>query len=67
MLAPPGPGAGPKAAWPLPSQLPGRAGLALLITCGVAALLLRGRWRRRSKRFALVAARSGGVLRCENG
>lgn len=63
MLAPPGLDAGPKSTRPQPNQWPGRAGLALLITCGVAALLLGGRWRRTSKRFAVVAVCSGVVLR----
>jgi subtilisin len=43
MLAPPGPDSDPKATRPQPGRWPGRAGLALLITCGVAALLLRRR------------------------
>jgi hypothetical protein len=62
-LLPPGSDAGPKATRPRPSQLPGRAGLALLSICGVAALLLGGRWRRTSKRFAVVAVCLGVVLR----
>jgi RHS repeat-associated protein len=61
MLQPPGSGAGPKAIRPQsdrwPASLLGRAGLALLIACGVLALLLRINWRRSGRLFATAAAR----------
>ena len=63
MLLPPGSDAGPKATRPhlsapdrwLANPL-GRGGLALLIACGVSALLLWTVWRQAGRRFAMAAA-----------
>src|SRR6266498_1645948 len=63
MLLPPGSDAGPKATRPhlsapdrwLANPL-GRGGLALLIACGVSALLLGTVWRQAGRRFAMAAA-----------
>src|SRR4030095_4876751 len=56
MLLPPGSDAGPKAARPHPGEWLAiplvRAGLALLIACGVLALLLRITWRHSRRRSA---------------
>src|SRR5262249_49577799 len=66
LLMPPGSDAGPKSTQPQPSAPSrwlasplGRAGLVLLIACGVLALLLRTRWRQARSRFAMTAA---GIL-----
>jgi RHS repeat-associated protein len=62
MLLPPGSDAGPKVTRPQPNttsrwlSIPlGRAGLALLIACGVLALLLRINWRHARSQFATAA------------
>jgi hypothetical protein len=78
MLLPPGSDSGPKAARLQPSGRPaiprGRAGLALLIACGVSALLLRTaykelkrtdeqgnkfRWRQRLRMFTAISLGAG--------
>jgi hypothetical protein len=63
MLLPPGSDAGPKARRPQPSALSrwpanplGRGGLALLIACGVSALLLRINRRQARKLFVTAVA-----------
>ncbi len=60
MLLPPGSDAVPNATRPQPSKWLasplGRAGLVLLIACGVLALLLRIDWRQARRRFAMAAA-----------
>jgi RHS repeat-associated protein len=63
MLLPPGSDADPKATGQHLSvprrwlSIPlGRAGLALLIACGVSALLLRSRWRQARRWFAMATA-----------
>jgi RHS repeat-associated protein len=70
MLLPPGSDTGPKATrlqpnapsrW-LSSPL-GRAGLALLIACGMLALLLGTRWRQARRLFAMAAAGAVSRLR----
>ncbi|HEU0177662.1 MAG TPA: PA14 domain-containing protein, partial [Blastocatellia bacterium] len=63
MLLPPGSDTGPKAIRPQPSapnrwlaRPLGRAGLTLLIACGVLALLLQINWRQARRRVAMAAA-----------
>src|SRR5262249_2433818 len=63
MLPAPGCGPGPKAARPQPNATSRwlaipfvRVGLALLILCGVLALILRTGWRQARRRFTRVAA-----------
>src|SRR5262249_3956654 len=66
MLLPQGSDTGPKASRPQPNAPSrwlarplGRAGLALLIACGVLTLLLLINWRQARGRFAMIAA---GIL-----
>jgi RHS repeat-associated protein len=70
MLLPPGPDAGPKAAQPQPGVLSrwlasplGRAGLVLLIACGLLALLLRLNWSQARRKFSIVVANVVSRLR----
>jgi len=70
MLLPPGSDAGPKVTRPQPNapgrwfaRPLGRAGLALLIACGVLALLLRINWRQARTWFARAVVCLGVVSR----